>query len=74
MIKKWEDTDLWYKKDDKFNMPKAIINMKLYTSDCGFGTTLNGRVFSTFWMNLASECMREFNASCVSANVDFSSF
>ena len=53
-------------------MPKAIINMKLYTSDCEFGTTLNGTIFLSFWMTLASECLREFNASCVSANVDFS--
>jgi len=24
-LKKWADTTLWYKKDDKFKIPKAVI-------------------------------------------------
>ena len=33
LLKQWEDTDLWYKKDDKFERPKAIVSMKIYTND-----------------------------------------
>jgi secreted Zn-dependent insulinase-like peptidase len=37
LLKKWGDSELWYKKDDKFKMPKGIVQLKLYTSDLGFG-------------------------------------
>jgi secreted Zn-dependent insulinase-like peptidase len=38
--------DLWYKKDDTFKLPKAYIAAKIYTGDCGFGSTARGRVFA----------------------------
>jgi len=25
LLHQWDDTDLWYKKDDKFGRPKAIV-------------------------------------------------
>ena len=31
------DTDLWYKKDDKFKTPKGIVTCKIYTGDLYFG-------------------------------------
>jgi len=35
LLMRWpECTDLWYKKDDKFERPKSIVNYKLYTNDC----------------------------------------
>ena len=27
LLQQWDDTDLWYKKDDKFNRPKAIAQL-----------------------------------------------
>ena len=40
LLKQWaDDTDLWYKKDDKFNRPKGIVSLKIYTGDCEFGRT-----------------------------------
>ena len=74
LIKQWDDTDLWYKKDDEFKMPKAMISMKIFTTDCEFGTTLKGRVFSNIWNSIAGECMREFHSACECANVQFSNF
>ena len=35
LLKKWDGcTDLWYKQDDKFEMPKEIVSLKIYSSDC----------------------------------------
>jgi len=36
LLKTWEDTEVWYKKDDKFKRPKGIVNFKLYTNNCLF--------------------------------------
>lgn len=33
----WKDVDVWFKQDEMFQHPKAIVQMKLYTSDLGFG-------------------------------------
>lgn len=37
LLQQWEETDLWIKKDDRFNKPKALIACKIYTSDLYFG-------------------------------------
>lgn len=49
LIKQWEETDLWVKKDDKFQKPKATIMCKIYTSDLYFGQTPKARVFAMMW-------------------------
>mmetsp|Transcript_12503 Transcript_12503/g.21036 ORF Transcript_12503/g.21036 Transcript_12503/m.21036 type:complete len:243 (+) Transcript_12503:1089-1817(+) len=71
LIKKWEDCDLWYKKDDKFERPKAIVEMKIYTNDCGFGKNLEGRLFANVWREVQSEYLREFNYMADCANLSF---
>ena len=38
LVQRWNDiADLWYKKDDKFKKPKAIVSCKIYTNDLMFG-------------------------------------
>jgi len=49
LIKQWAECDLWYKKDDKFKLPKAKIGAKLYTNDSDFGITKKGVVFAHLW-------------------------
>lgn len=49
LLKQWDDTDLWYKKDDKFDRPKSEVSMKIYTNDCELGVTLESRVFVNLW-------------------------
>jgi len=68
ILKQWDDTDLWYKKDDKFEKPKAFINMKIYTTDCGFCVQDESRVFASIWNGVQEEYLREFNymADCAS--------
>jgi secreted Zn-dependent insulinase-like peptidase len=52
--------DLWYKKDDTFKLPKAYIAAKIYTGDCGFGSTARGRVFADCWDRVVTEYVREY--------------
>jgi secreted Zn-dependent insulinase-like peptidase len=68
-LKQWEDTDLWYKKDDKFEKPKAYINMKIYTTDCGFCVQDDARVFASVWQGVQEEYLREFNYMADCANL-----
>ena len=50
LLKQWaDDTDLWYLKDDKFERPKGMVSLKIYTGDCEFGRTPAGRVFAELW-------------------------
>lgn len=61
LVKQWDDTDLWYKKDDKFERPKASVNLKFFTQDCDLGLKPESRIFVNVWQAVQKECMREFN-------------
>jgi insulysin len=61
LLKSWPGSaDLWYKKDEKFNRPKSIIHMKLYTNDCLFSIKPEARVFASVWKSVLEEYLREF--------------
>ena len=61
VLKQWaDDTDLWYMKDDKYQRPKGIVSLKIYTGDCEFGQTAKGRVFVEVWNQILNESLREF--------------
>ena len=50
LVQQWDNlADLWYKKDDKFKLPKAIVAAKIYTSDLSLGASPLTGIFSTFW-------------------------
>jgi len=49
LVKSWDNTELWYKKDDKFKRPKSIINMKIYTLDNDYSKSIEGRLFANLW-------------------------
>jgi secreted Zn-dependent insulinase-like peptidase len=63
---------LWYKKDDKFERPKSIITMKIYTGDCEMSKTIESRVFVKVWTAVLEEFMREFNYMANCANLSLS--
>ena len=71
LLKTWEDTEIWYKKDDKFKRPKGIVNFKLYTNDCLFSQTSFGRLFAEVWRQCLDEYLREFNYMASCANLNF---
>ena len=71
LLKQWDDTDLWYKKDDTFNRPKSVVSCKLYTKDCHMGKTVKARVFVHLWTQMQNEYLREFNYMANCANLSF---
>lgn len=61
LMRQWaDDTDLWYLKDDKYLRPKGMVSLKIYTGDCEFGRTPQGRVFVELWNAMLQEHLREF--------------
>lgn len=56
-----EGHELWYKKDDQFKLPKAYIGLRIYSTDCGFGSTLSGTVFVKVWEAVMEDYLREFD-------------
>ena len=47
-------------KDDKFQKPKGIYSLKIYTGDLYFGSTPKARVFATLWQACVQSLMQEF--------------
>ena len=65
-------SDVWYRKDDKFKKPKAIVSCKIYTSDLGYGTSESAEVFAEVWKRCLQETLREFAylAECAKLKFD----
>ena len=75
LLEQWEGmADLWYKKDDTFKKPKAIVAAKIYTSDLHFGSSVKTRMFAAVWEKCLAEVLREFAymAQCASLSFDCS--
>ncbi len=75
-IQEYNETEVWYKKDDKFNRPKAVINIKIYPQQGileGLGMTVRGRMQTELWIAAIKEYLREFNymASMASLELEF---
>jgi secreted Zn-dependent insulinase-like peptidase len=68
----WEDTDLWFKKDDRFHKPKGHVAAKIYTNDLSYGSASLTRVFAEVWKGCLTEYMREFKymADCAMLNLE----
>ncbi len=69
LLKQWDNTDLWFQKDDEFERPKAEINMKIYTNDNLLGRSVRSRVFFEVWSAVIEEHMREFSYMAEMANL-----
>lgn len=62
LIKEWDGcTDLWYKKDNKFERPKVVAKLMIYSKDCQYGLIPKSRVFVHLWESMMSEYFREFD-------------
>ena len=61
-MQQWENlADLWYKKDDKFKLPKAIVAVKVYTNDLMLGASPMASIFTAIWNSILGETLREFS-------------
>jgi len=45
LLTEWSESEVWYKQDNKFKLPKAHITAFVYTNDCQVGLTTNANVF-----------------------------
>mmetsp|Transcript_1318 Transcript_1318/g.1693 ORF Transcript_1318/g.1693 Transcript_1318/m.1693 type:complete len:895 (-) Transcript_1318:261-2945(-) len=72
LLKTNDAGEYWYKKDDKFKRPKAIVSCKIFTADNGFGKTVEARMFANVWKNIAEEHLREFKYMADCADLSFS--
>jgi secreted Zn-dependent insulinase-like peptidase len=52
LLKSVDGTDLWYQQDAKFDKPKEIVTMYLYTNDCLESNSPKGDVFVALWKNV----------------------
>ena len=67
------DTEVWYLKDDKFERPKAIINVKVYPKSGilkELGVTAEGRMITEVWVAAIKEYLREFKYMAEMANLE----
>ena len=71
LVKQWDGTDLWLKKDDKFDTPKSTILCKTYTGDLYFGETPRARVFAIMWKEILESMMCELNYKADMAAMSF---
>lgn len=63
---------MWYKKDDFFQKPKAVIAAKILTSDLGLGTAdPRATLFAKVWKETLLESMREYLYLAKSASLTF---
>jgi len=60
LIQQWDESEMWYKKDDQFKKPKAFVSMKIYSNDCYFSESAKGKVFGDLWSSCLQESLREF--------------
>jgi insulysin len=67
----WLDSDVWYKQDAKFDRPKSIVSLKVYTPDCNLGKTIEAKVFSEVWTEVMVEYLQEFLYMGTTANLTF---
>jgi secreted Zn-dependent insulinase-like peptidase len=71
LLQVWDDAELWFKKDDEFKRPKAIVNLRLYTNDCATTKTLKGSLFAELWDECLQEYRREFSYMANEAALKF---
>ena len=72
LLQAWDDCEVWYKKDDKFKLPKGIVGLKIYTNDHNFSSAPKGRLFVEIWNQCLTEVTREFAymADCAGLSFD----
>lgn len=65
------NTDMWYQKDDSFDQPKAIVQMRVYTTDLNFSSSLEGSLFVVLWQSCVSEYLKEYTYMAANAALGF---
>lgn len=67
-----EISDVWFKKSDKFKVPKIFVHSMFYTNDSGVCINVEGAVFMTLWQMVSSSAffsLSLFEFSAVFSNI-----
>lgn len=56
LLKSGDGTDLWHQQDAKFDKPKEVVTMILYSNDCLESDSPKGELFTSLW----STVMRDY--------------
>ena len=72
-MKKWDDGDLWFHKDEKFKQLKAFFRFRIYTNDLPFVSGDGGdrssrgidpearHLFTTMWVEMVNHHLKIYN-------------
>ncbi|CAK67395.1 unnamed protein product (macronuclear) [Paramecium tetraurelia] len=65
-----EQTDLWFKQDDRFQVPKTVIQLRINTIETGYGKLAKTEAIAKIWLALLKNHVREFNYLAEMAKID----
>lgn len=72
-IEKTPESLVWYMKDDKFEMPKACVGIKVYCpQDADAFGSVEKRMFARVWESVIGEYLAEFRYMAECAKLDSS--
>lgn len=71
LVTNTDHIEAWNMKCTKFNIPTVIICDHIYTNDCEFVTSVEGRVFSHIWIRVIREYFREYVYMAAQAGLTF---
>lgn len=72
-IEKTPESLVWYMKDDKYEMPKACVGIKVYCpQDADAFGSVEKRMFARVWENVLGEYLAEFRYMAECARLDSS--
>ncbi|CAD8060302.1 unnamed protein product [Paramecium sonneborni] len=67
-----EQSDLWFKQDDRFQVPKTVIQLRINTVETGYGKLSKTEAIAKIWQALLKNHVREFNYLAEMAKIDAS--
>jgi secreted Zn-dependent insulinase-like peptidase len=71
-LKSADGTEVWHQQDNKFDKPKEIVTLYLYSNDCHESNSPKGDVFISLWKNVMENYQREFQYTSNMASLGFS--
>ena len=72
LLKSADGTEVWHQQDNKFDKPKEIVTLYLYSNDCHESKSPKGDVFISLWNKVMENYQREFQYTSNMASLGFS--
>lgn len=52
---------LWYLRDNQFNVPKAVVNLRIYCNDENYSKSARTEILARLWNMILENHVREIN-------------